>query len=102
MSTTAASLSVELVALPTSAAAEKTITRLFKKDAAVARFHRQMTRKRPSMQQWRRGGNYWHHQMKTRPAVRLAIGQSYTIPATLDVLRDLASVERFVKVTPAR
>ena len=95
-------ISVELTARPTNAAAEKTIIRLFRKDAAVSKFQRQMGRKRPSMQSWRRGGNYWHHQMKTIPPVKLALGQKYTIAATVDVIRDLASVDRFVKVTAAK
>lgn len=95
-------ISVELTARPTNAAAVKTIIRLFRKDAGVSRFQRQLGRTRPSMQSWRRGGNYWHHQMKTLPPVKLEIGQKYTISATVDVIRDLASVDRFVKVSAAK
>jgi len=40
----------------------------------------------------------WHHQMKSRPAVSITPGAKYNITATVDVLRDLASVERFVKL----
>ena len=40
--------------------------------------------------------------MKTKPPVKLVIGQKYTIAATLDVMRDLASVDSFVKVSAAK
>jgi len=38
--------------------------------------------------------------MRTRPAVRLELGRTYRLRASPDVIRDLRSVERFVKVTP--
>ena len=92
-------ITVELTTRPTSAAAEKTLIRLFRKDAKVTRHHRHQTTKRPSWERWRRGGKMWHHQMKTEPAVRVAPGAAYKIRATVDVLRDLETVKRFVKVT---
>ncbi|QOJ15794.1 MAG: hypothetical protein HRU75_14615 [Planctomycetia bacterium] len=97
--TTAGTLNVELIRLPTSAGAEKTLIRLFRKDAAVIRKHRQMKRNRPSLQTWRRGGNYWHHQMKTQPGVKVAVGEKFTIPATVDVLRDIEGVKQFLKIS---
>jgi hypothetical protein len=92
-------IKVEVTAAPTNAAARKTLVRLFGKDAGVARHQRQQQAKRPSWERWRRGGKMWHHQMKTEPIVRVAVGRAYTIRATVDVLRDLAAVERFVKVS---
>lgn len=90
---------VAITALPTSAAAEKTLIRLCRKDPQVERHHRRQQAKRPSWERWRRGGKMWHHQMKTEPAVRVAPGAAYTIRATVDVLRDLQTVARFVDVS---
>jgi hypothetical protein len=41
----------------------------------------------------------WQHQMRTRPVIRLAPGVKVTLRATVDVIRDLASVNRWVKVS---
>ena len=92
---------IEITARPNKAAAEKTLYRLCRKDPAVSKYHRVMKANRPSWREKRRGGRWWHHQMKTRPNVTLDCGASYTVFATVDVVRDLASVERWVKVTPA-
>jgi hypothetical protein len=92
-------VSVELTALPRSAAAEKTLLRLFAKDPLAQRRHRWQSRHRPSWQTWRRGGNQWHHQMRTKPTVPLATGNRVSLLATVDVVRDLHSVQRWVKVT---
>jgi hypothetical protein len=94
-------VSVEITAPPTRAAAIKTLNRVCRKDHKVAEYHRIMKDNRPSWQLSRRGGRWWHHQMRTRPNVQLVPGAKYTVRATVDVLRDLASVERWVKVTPA-
>ena len=94
-------IQVELTALPASDAAAKTLVRLFRKDIRVARHHRQQQSKRPSWEEWRRGNMTWHHQMKTQPAVQLKVGARYSFRATIDVLRDLNSVKRFVSVKPA-
>lgn len=94
-----AAVSIEIVATPRRPAARKTLTRVCGKDAAVARRHRTQKARRPSWQEWIRGGKYWHHQMKSRPAASLEPGSKYTVQATVDVLRDLESVKRFVKVS---
>ncbi len=93
-------VTVEMIRRPTSQAAAKTLMRLFRKDPAIVRHHRHQHAKRPSWQEWRRGNAIWHHQMRTRPAVRLEVGRTYRLRASPDVIRDLRSVERFVKVTP--
>ncbi len=91
---------VEVTARPSTAAGEKTLLRLFRKDAGVARHHRHQQAKRPSWERWRRGGKMWHHQMRSEPVASVRPGSSYCIRATLDVLRDLESVKRWVRVTP--
>jgi hypothetical protein len=93
-------VNVEMIRVPTTRAAAKTLTRLFRKDPAAVRDARHQHAKRPSWQEWRRGNATWHHQMRTRPPVRLAVGRTCRLRATVDVIRDLRSVERFVKVTP--
>ncbi len=92
-------VAVELTALPRSAASRKTLMRLFAKDPLVVRAQRWQYRNRPSWQTWRRGGNYWHHQMKTRPPFQLTIGRRVSLLATTDIAHDLASVERYVTIT---
>jgi hypothetical protein len=92
-------LSVELIGNPRSAAAEKTLVRLFARDPVMARTQRRLKKSRPSWESWRRGGRQWHHQMKSHSPVQLLIGRQYTLQATLDVLRDLESVKKLVKVT---
>ncbi len=94
-------VSIEITKLPTSAAASKTLVRLFRKDLAVVRHQRRQGKNRPSWQSWRRGGRMWHHQMKTEPPFKLAAGRRLSLLATVDVIRDLESVKRWVKVTPA-
>lgn len=94
-------IALEIASRPTNEAAEKTIIRLCRKDPAVVRRQRAIYRKRPSAERWRRGGKMWHHQMKSQSALRIEPGAKYQIRATLDVLRDLPSIQRFVKVTSA-
>ena len=94
-------VTVEVVAIPSRAAAAKTIIRICRKDAEIARSQRRFRERRPSWQETRRGGCMWHHQMASKAPVRLTPGAKYQVRATVDVLRDLASVQRWVKVTPA-
>jgi hypothetical protein len=92
-------VTMEITAVPTREASRKTLMRLCRKDAGIARHHRTQTSKRPSQASWRRGGKMWQHQMRTRPVIRLAPGVKVTLRATVDVIRDLASVNRWVKVS---
>jgi hypothetical protein len=92
-------VSVELTQMPRNEAARKTLQRLFSRDPAAQRRSRWQHAHRPSWEQWRRGGNMWHHQMKTKPAVTLAPGKRLEVQVTVDVIRDLQSVQRWVKVT---
>lgn len=93
-------VTVEIVKRPASVAARKTLDRVCRKDPTVAKAIRKRKERRPSWQTWQRGGRMWHHQMKSHSGIRLEPGASYQLTATLDVLRDLASVERFIAVKP--
>lgn len=94
-------VAIEIAATPRSEAAEKTLWRVCRKDAKVARDQRWLGRHRPSWTLSRRGGRMWHHQMKSTSGVTLTPGSRYVVRATLDVLRDLQSVKRWIKVSPA-
>ncbi len=91
-------VTVEVTAPPTNEAARKTLMRLFRKDPRIAEHERKQDRHRPSWQVKRRGGRLWHHQMKSRPPIELSAGSRYSLLATVDVIRDLESVRKFVKV----
>jgi hypothetical protein len=93
------SISIEITARPRRAAAQKTLLRLCGKDPVVAKPHRRQKGSRPSWQEWIRGGKYWHHQMKSKPAATIEPGRVFTVRASVDVMRDLESVKDCVKVT---
>lgn len=93
-------VTVEITATPRTPAAEKTIERVCRKDPVIKKKHRRLKELRPSWQEKRRGGRWWHHQMKRGRFVHLTPGNQYDVLATLDVIRDLDSVADYVKVTP--
>ncbi len=95
------SVVVEITVPPRSAPARKTLLRLFRRDPQLLRHRDRQKRQRPSWETWRRGGRMWHHQMKSKPPISLAAGSRLSLLATVDTLRDLESVEKYVKVTPA-
>jgi len=94
-----ASIVVEIRKSPTGEAARKTLLRVCAKDSNVQRQQRRQKAQRPSWQDKRRGGRFWHHQMKSQSPVSLAPGRTYELRATLDVVRDLESVARYVNIT---
>jgi hypothetical protein len=81
-----------------SDAANKTLGRLFVKDPAIG------SRRKSEPKGFKskiRGGRVWRHTHKgsvTRPP---KLGESCVIQTTVDIVRDLASVERYIKVSPA-
>lgn len=93
---------VEIIKAPTNEAAEKTLVRLLAKDPVIAKtkkkdklFHARSVRTKG------RGGRPWEHRTKMRQPVETKVGVAGTLRASVDVLKDLASVSRFVKVTSA-
>ena len=97
-------VTVKVVKQPTNAAAIKTIVRLLSKDAVVkghnAR-HRGIRKRAQSMSS--RGGRWrvWESRLAKQHPVKGAVGDQGTIMATVDVLRDLNSIQRFVDVSAA-
>lgn len=86
---------------PTNAAAVKTLTRIFGKDADRRKVkQRQKAMLQRAVRTRQRGGRQWSIRPRI-PNRTPATGDSCTIRATLDVILDLGSVERFVSVQPA-
>lgn len=95
-------VNVKIVKQPTSVAASKTLARVLSKDPQVkAENRRQADVRRTNYNPQRRGGRlYGGHVVKQHP-VAGQLGESGTLTATVDVLRDLRRVERFIEVKKA-
>ena len=91
-------VTIEIKGKPRNAAACKTLARILRKDPTIATQKRRQQRLRPSLQQRRRGGRWWSHRMRSKPGVAMDPGCRYAIRATVDVIRDLESVARWVEV----
>ncbi len=95
-------ITVKIVTRPTNIAASKTLERLLAKDPAVKREVARHRRIRESNTTTKtRGGRDWVQRMPKQHPVEGKLGESGTITASLDVLRDLKSVSRFVEVEAA-
>lgn len=93
---------VKIVNEPTNAAARKTIIRLLSKsDRAKAEDRRLTAIRQRDYSPSRRGGRLYGGRVVKLHSYQGTIGEQETITATLDVLRDLGSVERFVEVKSA-
>jgi hypothetical protein len=88
---------------PTNEAAAKTLSRLFAKDPVhkKARVQRKKLLA-AAMDVRRRGGRPWEVRPKAPRLVQPVAGDACTIRATMDVIGDLRSVERFVEVKAAK
>ena len=93
---------VRIVQRPTNAAAQKTLMRLLSKDPEIQReVERQRKVRRSNLTSKIRGGRVWYQRLVKRPPTSLDVGQEGNLRATVDVLRDLGSVSRFVEVEAA-
>ena len=93
---------VEVVQQPTNAAAIKTLKRVLCKDPDHAEDQKIQKRGRVHGQvPLRRGGRIYHLHPRKTHVVDGKLGESGTVLATGDVLNDLNSVRRFIKVEPA-
>ncbi|MEM1210132.1 MAG: hypothetical protein AAGB29_07010 [Planctomycetota bacterium] len=93
-------ITVKVTKPVTSDAASKTIKRLFAKDESVkAELDRRAKVRRKGFAPTRRGGRFYggHVRIGHEP-VKGQQGEAGTIRATVDVIRDLRSIERFVEV----
>ncbi|MEM7576339.1 MAG: hypothetical protein AAF328_02590 [Planctomycetota bacterium] len=93
-----------VTAAPTNAAATKTLVRLLSKDPATAKRNGKIKKSRLSNPTFSpRGGRWrlWEHRQPKQHVVHGQPGESATIVAGVQELRDLASVERFVDIKAA-
>ena len=95
-------IEIEVVKQPTNVAAAKTIVRLLCKDSNMAAENERLRRIRAThAKPTARSGRQWIVRLiKQRPA-KANVGQKGTITATIDVVNDLNSVSRFLKVSKA-
>ncbi len=96
-------VNVKIVQEPTNAAGRKTLERLLSKSpAAQKEARRQEKVRRAGFRTKQRGGREdWAFRVPRQSPVDLKVGEAGTITASIDVLKDLRSIERFVEVTPA-
>ncbi|MEO1236852.1 MAG: hypothetical protein AAFX76_08705 [Planctomycetota bacterium] len=97
-------INLKVVKQPTNAAASKTIVRLLSKDPVVVAENKRHARVRKKAQ-WMssRGGRWriWESRLAKQRPVTGRLGEAGTLVASVDVLNDLPSIQRFVEVTPA-
>ncbi len=93
---------VKIVKNPTNAAATKTLQRILAKDPVQQKDTRRLRRIRQQETiTHQRGGRQWDIHIPKPKRLLGRAGEAGTVTATLDVLRDLKSVERFVEVKAA-
>ena len=92
---------VKVVRQPTNQAAAKTLTRVLSKDPQVKRENERLRKARDkNLRHEQRGGRQWAVRVVKQRPVQGHAGEEGTVRATVDVIRDLQSVERFIEVTP--
>ncbi|MBN1345948.1 MAG: hypothetical protein JXQ73_24875 [Phycisphaerae bacterium] len=79
-----------------SEAAAKTLARLFLKDPKIAKTRRKDPK---PIDPRTRAGRLWNVRPRGSAAARPNKGESCEITCTLDVVRDLGSVENYVEIT---
>jgi len=92
-------INVKVTKRPRAEAQRKTIMRLLQKDAGVKKEATRAKRARP-VAEHQRGGRMWKDRPHRVPVVQAMPGPSYKLFASVDVLRDLKSVEKYVDVVP--
>lgn len=94
-------VTVKVKSQPRAAARVKTMLRLFERDSTVQKERRRVSSSRfvkPS----RRGGRIWMNRPARLQLVKTTAGATYKLFASVDVLQDLASIERYIEVKPAK
>lgn len=101
--TPGSNVTFKIVKAPTNAAATKTLVRLLSKDLQhKAEINRRRQVRKAGYNPSPRGGRlYAGHVVFTQKSIKGVPGEQGTLKATVDVVRDLQSVQRFVEVTAA-
>ncbi len=93
---------IKIVKQPTNAAAAKTLVRVLSKDEKVKAENKRLRIARDGHFEARtRSGRLWGVRVVKQRPVKGVVGESGTVTATVDVLNDLRSVQRFIEVSPA-
>ncbi|MCG3137267.1 MAG: hypothetical protein HJJLKODD_01110 [Phycisphaerae bacterium] len=88
-------ITITIVKEPRTENAKQTLGRVFLKDPKV----RKARNDDPKPVTWsRRAGRYWHEQPSGSVLLYPKKGESAKVRATVDVIRDLGSVERYIEV----
>lgn len=93
-------INVKIKSQPRAIAGRKTMVRLFEQDAAVRKERVRHARSRPP-QPSRRGGRIWMNRPARLAVVSTERGSSYKIFASVEALKALKSIEKYVEITPA-
>lgn len=102
--TPGSTVNIKIVKDPTSVSARKTLVRILSKDAEVVAENKRLKKVRKTNQTHSpRGGRWrvWEGRLPKQHPVKGDVGESGTVLASVDVLTDLKSVERFVEVSAA-
>ncbi len=92
---------VKIARKPRRVAAVKTLEKLFRKDAGVSKAVKRLQKTRV-VRTHRRGGRLWADRPPQLKPFRIERGASCKIVASLDVLKDLASLGDDIEVTAVR
>jgi len=97
-------IAVTITRSPSNAAAKKTLVRVLSRDAGVKKENARLAKTRKvNTRVTVRGGRLrvWEGRLVKQHPVKGVVGETGTFLATLDVLKDLASVAAFVEVKAA-
>lgn len=94
-------INVKITSLPRAAKNRKTMIRLFEKDEKIRTDRKRLKKSRPVTDHIR-GGRPWEGRPRRLDVVNMEPGSTYKLFASIDVLRDLQSVEKFVAIKPAK
>ncbi|UCD28197.1 MAG: hypothetical protein JSV03_14060 [Planctomycetota bacterium] len=90
-------IKVKITSVPKAANNIKTMIRVFEKDQNMQTTRKRLAKSRP-VKTHIRGGRPWADRPQRLPVVKIEPGATYRVFASVDVLRDLESVEKFVEI----
>lgn len=94
-------ITVKIKSAPRSEGGRKTLNRLLERDPKVKQERVRTARSRP-VGGHSRGGRIWEDRPARLTLVKLTPGATYRVFASLDVLRDLKCVDKYIELTPAK
>lgn len=93
-------VNIKVTAEPRSEAARKTLIRVCEKDDQMKQERKRLDKaRRPRVH--RRGGRPWYDRPTRLQVVDTQPGATYKVFGSMDILRDLGSLENCVEVSPA-